>query len=104
MGIGGALEPKLLKCSGGGDVTERVVRGEAEIGLTFISEMLPFSGAEVVGPLPESLGNDTTYCAAVPAESTRRESAAAFVEALTRTKTQEIWHRAGFVPANPVAS
>lgn len=99
MGIGAALEGKLLKCSGGGDVSERVARGDAEIGITFISEMLPIAGAQVVGPLPEPFGNDTTYCAAVPVASVARQTAAAFVAALTRRDAQEAWRRAGFVSA-----
>ena len=30
-----------------------VANGEAEIGMTQISEILPYPGAELVGPLPE---------------------------------------------------
>ena len=40
LGIAAALEPKLVRCAGGGDVTERVARGAATIGITFVSEML----------------------------------------------------------------
>jgi molybdate transport system substrate-binding protein len=99
IGIADALDAKLVKCSGGGDVTERVARGEADIGLTFISEMLPIEGAAVAGPLPAPYGNDTTYCAAVPVNSTARDVAAAFIAALTHRDAREAWKRAGFEPA-----
>jgi hypothetical protein len=32
-----------------------MVDGEAEIGLTQISEILPYAGAELVGPLPSEV-------------------------------------------------
>jgi molybdate transport system substrate-binding protein len=47
IGIADAIERKVLRCSSGADVTQRVADGEAEIGMTFISEMLPIEGARV---------------------------------------------------------
>jgi molybdate transport system substrate-binding protein len=96
MEIAAALEPKLVRCSGGGDVTERVARGEAEIGITFVSEMLPIAGVAVIGKLPEPYGNDTTYCAGVTAKSRVGGEAAAFVAALADPVMASVWQRAGF--------
>ena len=56
-------------CKGGYDVAVSVVEGRAEIGTTFISEVLPVKGAKVVGPLPGDLHNANTYTAAIPAEA-----------------------------------
>jgi len=96
IGIAAALEPKLIRCAGGGDVTERVARGEATIGMTFISEMLAVSGATVVGPLPAPYGNDTAYCAALMTSTTFSDVASAFIAALVGTHSREIWRAAGF--------
>ena len=98
MGIAEALEPKLVRCSGGGDVAERVARGEAAIGMTFISEMLAIAGVSVVGPLPAVYGNDTTYCGAVMRTSESR-AAAAFIAALIAPESGDLWRRAGFETA-----
>jgi molybdate transport system substrate-binding protein len=97
MGISAALEPKLVRCAGGGDVTERVARGAAAIGITFVSEMLAVGGATVIGPLPDAYGNDTTYCAGIMASTAKRASAAALVAMLSDTSNSDVWRAAGFV-------
>jgi molybdate transport system substrate-binding protein len=99
MEIADALEPKLMRCSGGGDVTERVARGEAEIGMTFISEMLPIAGARVIGPLPAPYGNDTNYCAALPLRGDSAAQARAFIATLCAPDAASAWRAAGFAPA-----
>jgi molybdate transport system substrate-binding protein len=96
IGIADAIDRKALRCSSGADVTQRVADGEAEIGMTFISEMLPIAGARVVGPLPSPLGSDTTYEAAVVSSSGDRPAAAALIEALTRPDARDLWKDAGF--------
>jgi molybdate transport system substrate-binding protein len=100
MGISAALEPKLVRCAGGGDVTERVACGAAAIGITFISEMLAVAGATVIGPLPKAYGNDTTYCAGVMTSAAKRASASAFVAMLSDPGNSDIWRAAGFVSGN----
>lgn len=97
MGISAVLEPKLVRCAGGGDVTERVANGTAAIGITFISEMLVVSGATVIGPLPQIYGNDTTYCAGAMASMPMRASAAALVAMLSDPGNSDVWRAAGFV-------
>jgi molybdate transport system substrate-binding protein len=96
MGLADALEAKLVRCSGGGDVAERVARGEAEIGITFVSEMLPNAGVRVVGALPALYGNDTTYCAAVHVSSVAGEAAGGLIAALASPSGDQIWRSAGF--------
>ena len=44
---------------------QSIAEGRAEIGTTFISEVLPVKGAKVVGPLPGELHSANTYTAAV---------------------------------------
>jgi molybdate transport system substrate-binding protein len=97
MGLGEALEAKLVRCSGGGDVAERVARGEAEIGITFVSEMLPIAGVRVVGALPALYGNDTTYCAALHTTSSAVGAAHGLIAALASPSGDQIWRSAGFV-------
>jgi molybdate transport system substrate-binding protein len=100
LGLTAALEPKLRRQKGGGgEVAECVARGEAEIGMTFISEMLPIIGVTVVGALPALYGNDTTYCAALPMSGRWPEQARDFIRTLVHPEANGAWIAAGFVQA-----
>ena len=44
-----------------------MARGEAEIGVTLIREIVPVKGARMAGPLPEELQLWTVYTSAIPA-------------------------------------
>ncbi len=97
MQIAEALASRLIPCrGGGGEVARRVARGEAEIGLTFISEMLAVAGVTVAGPLPGTYANDTRYCAGVWGASRAPEAARALIAALVDAGSEEVWRRAGF--------
>jgi len=101
LGITEQLEPKLRRQrGGGGDVAECVARGEAEIGITFISEMLPIAGVTVAGPLPAEYGNDTIYCAARFAGPVH-SNAAALIEKFIAPEGRAAWRSAGFAPPAP---
>jgi molybdate transport system substrate-binding protein len=96
MGIAEEIRAKALPQKSGAAVAECVARGEAEIGMTFISEMLPVKGIRVVGPLPAPLGNATAYAAAVMMGCKEVAAARAFIAALIRPARQRVWHAAGF--------
>lgn len=96
MGIAEEINQKTLRRASGGDVSQCVADGAAEIGMTFISEMLPVAGVRVVGPLPDPLGSDTTYEAAVTLSSGDRTLAAALIAAFAHPEARAIWKDAGF--------
>lgn len=99
LGLTAALEPKLRRQKGGGgDVAACVASGEADIGMTFISEMLPIPDVTVAGPLPVPYGNDTVYCAALPV-GRAPERATAFIDTLLRPEMNATWTGAGFTQA-----
>jgi molybdate transport system substrate-binding protein len=58
LGIADELKPKLKSVKAAG---EAVSNGEAEIGFTQVSEILPYSGAEVGGMLPPDVQSFTTF-------------------------------------------
>ncbi len=98
LGIADAVNKKaVLGCGLGHEVATLVAEGKAEIGTTFISEVLPIKGAKVVGPLPGDLHNANTYTAAIPV--IRRDAAAALLRALTDPVTGGRWTAAGLEPA-----
>jgi len=99
LGLADAVNKKAVLTSRGAQTAQAVADGRAEIGTTFISEILPVKGAKVVGPLPGELHNANTYTAAIPAGSAAREVAAAFLRALTDPATRARWVAAGLEPA-----
>jgi len=96
MGLSDMIKAKGLPQQNGGEVASRVAEGNADIGMTLIAEIVPIKGARVIGPLPAPLGNDAVYCAAVPVGSAAVEAARAFIAALTRPDTRQLWEAAGF--------
>ncbi len=96
MGIAEEIDRKAKPQQSGAAVAECVARGEAEIGITLIPEILPIKGARVIGKLPAALADDTIYTAAVSAGSGEPAAASAFIAALARPATRDVWQAAGF--------
>lgn len=84
LGIADAMKPKTVLRPGGGYIAELVARGEAELAVHQISEIVPVKGVTLVGPLPRDLQKVTVYSAGLPARGTNAEPAKAFVEFMTR--------------------
>jgi molybdate transport system substrate-binding protein len=81
LGIADDLKPKLKLLQHGAG--EAVGNGEVEIGLTQISEILPYANAELVGPLPSDIQSYTYFSAAVSAASKESSAANAFITFLS---------------------
>jgi molybdate transport system substrate-binding protein len=81
LGIADDLKPKLKLLQGGAG--EAAANGEVEIGLTQISEILPYANAELVGPLPPDIQSYTYFSAAVSAASKEANAAKAFITFLS---------------------
>ena len=93
-GISGVYMPKLLEKLGiatliapkaknpsHGTVGEALARGEAEIALQQISELLPVPGVKVVGPLPAEVQLVTVFSAGIFAAAVEPRAARMLVEA-----------------------
>jgi molybdate transport system substrate-binding protein len=65
LGIAEEMQRKIVIPDAGTPVGDVVARGDAELGVQQISELLPVAGVEVVGPLPEPLQKITIFTAAV---------------------------------------
>ena len=99
LGIAAEVNKKAVLGKGGHDVAVSIAEGRAEIGTTFISEVLPVKGAKVIGTLPGELHNSNTYTAAIPANAAAREGAMAFMRKLTNPADRDRWTAAGLEPA-----
>jgi molybdate transport system substrate-binding protein len=95
LGVAEIVNAKIIPQAGGNDVARAVARGDAEIGVTFYSEMLPIAGVRIAGLLPAELQNYTVYVAAVAVRSAQPNLASAFIEAVTMPDTRGVWQAAG---------
>ena len=99
LGIADEVNQKAVLGKGGHDVAVSIAEGRAEIGTTFISEVLPVKGAKVIGQLPGDLHNSNTYTAAIHAKAASRDGAEAFLRYLTKPESRGRWTAAGLEPA-----
>jgi molybdate transport system substrate-binding protein len=96
LGLTEILKPKL-RYGSGGYIVEPVGRGEVELGLHQISEILPVKGVKLVGPLPEELQKWTVYVGAVTPTSTSAQAARDLVGYLAGFQSKAIYLSKGFV-------
>ena len=99
LGIADEINKKAVLGKGGHDVAVLVAEGRAELGTTFISEVLPVHGAKVVGPLPGHLNIANTYTAAIHASAASRAGAEFLLRKLTDPSTRGRYTAAGLEPA-----
>ncbi len=90
LGISAAVTPKLKLVGGGLAPVEPVAKGDAEIGLTTISEILPVPGVELVGPLPSEIQTFIVYTAAIPENAKEPTVAKALIDFLTSPRATSV--------------
>jgi molybdate transport system substrate-binding protein len=83
LGIADTVKSKTILIPTG-FAAEVVARGEAEIRVHQISEILPVKGVTLVGPLPRELQKVTIYSGGLAAKAAQPEAARAFLAFLTR--------------------
>jgi molybdate transport system substrate-binding protein len=96
LAIADALKPKLKLLPGGAG--EAAANGEVEIGLTQISEILPYANAELVGPLPADIQSYTYFSASVSAASKEVDTAKVFIKFLTAPAALPVIKAKGMEP------
>jgi molybdate transport system substrate-binding protein len=75
-----------------------VARGDAEIGFQQISELLPISGIDIVGPLPPEAQRVTVFAAGVAANARHPEAARAFIRFLASSEATGVIVKSGLQP------
>jgi ABC-type molybdate transport system substrate-binding protein len=79
-------------------VAEAVARGEADLGVTLISEILPVAGAALGGELPSGIMPPTVIHAFLASGAKDTETAKAFLEFLRSPDTSVIIEAKGMKP------
>ena len=99
LGIADALKAKLKLLPPENPAANAVANGEVEIGMTQISEILPYAGAELVGPFPAEIQLTTSFAAAVGTSARQPEAANALIKFLTAPSAAEVFKAKGLDPA-----
>lgn len=79
-----------------GFVVEPVARGEIELGVQQITEILPVKGARLLGPLPAPLQKITTYSVMLGAQARDPLLAGALIGYLTGAQAAAMFRQKGF--------
>lgn len=94
LGLAEALKPKT-RLVPGGYPAELVAKGEVDLVVHQISEIVPVKGVTLVGPLPKEIQKVTIYAAGLASKSTHAEAARGFVSFLNRPAFRAKFAEAG---------
>jgi molybdate transport system substrate-binding protein len=97
LGIAAEIKAKAA-VSAGGLIGEVVARGDAELGVQQISEILAVPGVELVGPLPAELQLMTLFSAGVCTGTRQAETARALIRFLATPDTAQLMRTKGLEP------
>lgn len=78
-----------------GEGGQALARGQGDMALQAICEILPHKEIEVVGPLPRELGAWIDMSTAVSARAMHRDDAIAFVKYILRPESKPVWQAKG---------
>jgi molybdate transport system substrate-binding protein len=98
LGIAEEVKPKA-KIPSGRPTGELAASGEAELAVQQISELLPVSGIEIVGPLPGNLQLFTVFSAGIGANARDKGAAQALIGFLAALKSNPLLKAKGLEPA-----
>jgi molybdate transport system substrate-binding protein len=98
LGIAAQVASKAVIPTPGVLVGDLVAKGEAELGVQQISELLPVPGIEIVGPLPPELQKLTVFSAGLFTGANEPQVAKALVALLTSPSARPVYVRKGLEP------
>jgi len=78
-----------------GEGGQALVRGEGDMALQAICEILPYKEIELVGALPRDLAAWIDMSTAVSARSTNPDASLAFIRYITRPESTTVWKAKG---------
>lgn len=97
LGITEAMRDKIV-IGPAGRIAELVARGEGELAVQQVPELVPVKGVDFVGPFPAELQVYTDFAAGVAAASRQRDAAQAFIAALAAPANAALYRAKGLEP------
>jgi molybdate transport system substrate-binding protein len=98
LGIADAIKPKLNLALDGAGAAQKVARGEAELGVLLVNEIIAHQGVEIAGQLPPELQSYTAFHGGVSTASKDAGAAKALAEFLTTPAAREVFKAKGQEP------
>jgi molybdate transport system substrate-binding protein len=98
FGIAEETKPKLRPQPTSNPTAKAVANGDAEIGVTAISEILPYAGAQVVGPLPEEIQFYSVSTAGIASDTKVPDAARAIIRFLKTPAAAAVLTAKGLTP------
>lgn len=92
------LKEKTVLAKGSPGLAEAFEKGEIELGLTQISELLPMKDVEVVGPYPADLQHFTVFAGAIASGTKEKDASAAFLKSLASPEAAAVYRSKGLEP------
>jgi molybdate transport system substrate-binding protein len=99
LGVGPQVRAKAVLKPNGAGVADAVAAGQAQYGVTLISEMLPNEGV-TVWPLPDELQMTTIYTAAIVSDAQNAMDARALLDELSGPRGRDASIKAGLKPVS----
>ena len=97
LGVADAIKAKVTRPESD-IVSELVAKGEVELGIVVITQILTTPGVELVGPLPSEVQSYVTFAGAVSATSKTPEAARQLITFLTGATARPVMRKQGMEP------
>lgn len=99
LGIADAIKPKVTRPESD-IVSELVSRGDVELGIVVITQILTTPGVAFVGPLPAELQSHLTFTAGVSVNTRAAEASKQLIRFLTGPAAKAVMRRQGMEPGS----
>lgn len=103
MGIADQVASRIVIVHGKELVGNAIARGDVELGLQQVSELMVVPGVDYVGPLPESLQQNSVISAIVASKPVQAEAARAFVRFLATPDAARTFAASGLLAVKPAS-
>jgi len=95
LGIASEMKAKTVLVQGADNANKAVTDGKVEMVITLISEILPVSELELVGPLPRQFQSYVSFAAAVNPSSKNQDAGKALIKVVTNPAAAPIYRAKG---------
>jgi molybdate transport system substrate-binding protein len=100
LGIAAEMKPKTVLRPGAPEGLAEVAKGDIEVGLGQVSEIVAAKGVTLAGPLPPAVQNTLTFSAGRMTSSRETQAADRFIATLVSPEARGRFAAAGFESAD----
>jgi molybdate transport system substrate-binding protein len=97
LGIADALKPKMTQVRGA-PVATAVAKGDVEVGIHQVAELMPIPGIELVGALPPELNTTILYATGISTNGKASDAATALAKAVMLQSAAPVIRKNGMEP------